>query len=231
VIRFAEALNPRWIVIENVINMRRWRRYEELLSKLKGLGYNFKDQILDASDFGVPQSRRRLFILCDRESVPPLVLSRSTNRKTARDIIDWDGPHLFSPLYHPRRAPRTIERAERAIKAIGKSMPFLMVYYGTDGSGGWQLLDRPLRTITTLDRFALVRPGNRGLEMRMLQVPELKAAMGMPKIFVAGHGTRRDQIRAIGNGVCPPVMRAVIRALTYRRDINKLSFSARPSIP
>ena len=32
-------------------------------------------------------------------------------------------------------------------------MPFLIVYYGSDGAGGWQALDRPLRTLTTLDRF------------------------------------------------------------------------------
>ena len=27
---------------------------------------------------------------------------------------------------------------------------------GSDGAGGWQSLDRPLRTLTTLDRFGLV---------------------------------------------------------------------------
>ena len=53
-----------------------------------------------------------------------------------------------------------------------------MVYYGTDAAGGFQTLNRPLRTITTLDRFAYVRPNGIGHEMRMLQPPELAAAMG-----------------------------------------------------
>ena len=55
---------------------------------------------------------------------------------------------------------------------------FLLVYYGSDGSGGWQRLDRPLRTITTVDRFALVEHGEGGPTIRMLQVPELKRPWG-----------------------------------------------------
>lgn len=50
--------------------------------------------------------------------------------------------------------------------------------------------------------------------LRMLQVEELKAAMGFPKSFRLRHGSRRDRIRMLGNGVCPPVMKAVVDALT-----------------
>ncbi|MGH8437167.1 MAG: DNA cytosine methyltransferase [Pseudomonas sp.] len=44
-------------------------------------------------------------------------------------------------------------------------------------------------------------------------MPELKKAMGMPKAFSVGDGPRRDQIHLIGNAVCPPVMRAIVRSL------------------
>jgi DNA (cytosine-5)-methyltransferase 1 len=72
---------------------------------------------------------------------------------------------------------------------------------------------RPLRTITTIDRFALVLPSRSGFEMRMLQVPELKRAMGFDEEFELPSGTRRERIRLLGNGVCPPVMEAVTRQL------------------
>lgn len=88
-----------------------------------------------------------------------------------------------------------------------------MVYYGSDGSGGWQPLDRPLRTVTTIDRFALIEHDGKVPRMRMLQVPELKRAMGFCEDFEFPVGTRRDRIRLLGNAVCPPVMEAVVRAL------------------
>jgi DNA (cytosine-5)-methyltransferase 1 len=107
-----------------------------------------------------------------------------------------------------------MERADRATKALGRGVPFLVVYYGSDGAGGWQSLDRPLRTLTTLDRFGLVTWERDTAMLRMLQVPELKRAMGFDDRFRVDNGTRRDRIRLLGNGVCPPVMEAVVRSLT-----------------
>jgi len=71
-----------------------------------------------------------------------------------------------------------------------------------------------LRTITTVDRFAIVKTDpEQGHVMRMLQVPELQAAMGMPKEMKFETGSRRERIKMIGNAVCPPVMKGVIESL------------------
>ena len=96
---------------------------------------------------------------------------------------------------------------------LGKSVPFLIVYYGSDGAGGWQSLERPLRTLTTLDRFGLVTWQGREPMLRMLQVDELRRAMGLPNNHKFDHGTRRDRIMLLGNGVAPPVMKAVVETL------------------
>jgi DNA (cytosine-5)-methyltransferase 1 len=215
VVRFAEAFKPRWLVIENVVNMRKWSRYTEFKSALEKLGYHLREQALNSANFGVPQSRRRLFLLADQQRMPPRVMPRKAEPKKAADIVDLDGPYRWTPLRQPNRARSTLERAERGFAALGKTKPFLLVYYGSDGCGGWQHLSRPLRTITTVDRFALVKPDTEhGHVMRMLQVPELQAAMGMPPKMKLESGTRRDRIRMIGNAVCPPVMRWVVQALT-----------------
>jgi DNA (cytosine-5)-methyltransferase 1 len=140
----------------------------------------------------------------------------SGERKPAATIVHKGDGFRFSPLRKKNRAKATLRRAERAIAAVGKGKPFLMVYYGSDGAGGWQRLDVPLRTLTTLDRFAYVKAGGKGQLMRMLQVPELKAAMGFPASYSLGYGTRRDRIKLLGNAVCPPVMAAVLRTLLSR---------------
>lgn len=217
VTRFAKAFKPRWIVIENVVNMRKWSRYAEFKGELTALGYRMREEILNSAKFGVPQSRRRLFLMADLEAEPLKITPRKRPLKKVKDIVDLNGTYKWTPLIKPNRAKPTLERARRGFKVMGKNKPFLLVYYGSDGGGGWQKLDRPLRTITTVDRFALVKPDpEHGHVMRMLQAPELQAAMGMPSKMKLETGTRRERIKMIGNAVCPPVMKRVIQTLTAK---------------
>jgi DNA (cytosine-5)-methyltransferase 1 len=214
VVRFAKVFKPRWIVVENVVSMRKWSRYPDFIREMRALEYWEKEQVLIASNFGVPQSRRRLFILFDREQAPNDIVLPAADKRTAAEIISSNGTYPFSPLRTEKRAKPTLDRAERAIAELGNDEPFLIVYYGSDQAGGWQPLDVPLRTITTLDRFAYVKPSPDGHLMRMLQVPELKASMGMPETFCISQGSRRDRIKILGNAVCPPLMKSAIRCLT-----------------
>ena len=215
VLNYLKFYRPRWAVIENVVHMKRWKRYQELLDELKILGYNVSPQTLKACDFGVPQSRSRLFILCNRESEVETVIPPEycKNTPTAKSILDPVGTWRTSMLYSPKRAAATIKRAERAINILPHGEDFLVVYYGSDASGGWQSLDKPLRTMTTLDRFGLVEHADEGLTLRMLQPTELKRAMGLGDDFVLNKGSRRDKIRILGNGVCAPVMKRIVETL------------------
>ena len=64
-----------------------------------------------------------------------------------------------------------------------------------------------------LDRFALLKQSEEGPVMRMLQVPELQAAMGFPVDFKIKHGTRRDRIHMLGNAVCPPLIQTILEQM------------------
>lgn len=214
VLNYARGLTPRWLVIENVIQMKDWNGYEPLIAGLEHLGYQITPQVLDAADFGVPQSRKRLFMMCDLKQKPrKLVVPPVERRRSARDIVQLDGPWASTVLDNGRRAEATLARFHRGVAALGKNIPFLIVYYGSDGAGGWQSLDKPIRTITTIDRFGLVTWEDGVAHLRMLQVDELKAAMGFRSDYKLGRGTRRDRIRLLGNGVCPPMMQSVIDSL------------------
>jgi len=214
VVRFAAAFRPRWIVIENVVQMKRWRRYKSFIQSLKDLGYQLTEQVLEAKDFGVAQTRRRLFILCDRDEMPKKVTPGRALQKTAMDVVNMNGKWKTSALFSEGRASNTVVRYLTGLEKLGESRPFLLVYYGSDGAGGWQRLNRPLRTVTTVDRFALIKQGKREPKIRMLQIPELQKAMGFSAAYKLNHGTRRDRIKLLGNAVCPPVMAAIVRSLT-----------------
>ncbi len=208
VLPYARTMLPPILVIENVREMRNWRGYPELLQGLRDIGYGVSEHVLDASDYGVPQSRTRLFIVClfgrpAPLSIPPL----RTDRPTVRSILDPKG--IWKTRRLADKAEATRNRVEKAFEILGRDTSFLTVFYGSDGLGYLEL-DRQLRTVTTLGRFALVEPGPDGHTIRMLQVPELKRAMGVPETFHAGSGSVREQIRVIGNGVCAPVMEAIL---------------------
>lgn len=216
VVHFARDLRPRWVVVENVVHMKSWKGYGRLLRDLEELGYNTEAVTLDSQDFGVPQQRRRLFITCDLKRSPATIVPPAVRAAPhVHSILDPEGSWASTPLHRLGRAQATIARAERAMAELGRNIPFLIVYYGSDASGGWQSLDRPLRTITTLDRFGLVTWRAGEPYLRMLQVPELMRAMGFSSDYsLEGIGLRRDKIRLLGNGVAPPVMEAVVRSLT-----------------
>jgi DNA (cytosine-5)-methyltransferase 1 len=220
IMNFVEELDPRWVVIENVLGMRKWDGFSGLIDELKGLGYKIRLQSLDAAAFGVPQNRRRLFILCDKLRRPDRVAGDFKPVSASR-IIERSVPWPVSPLYKEGRAAATLARAERAIATLGEGKDFLIVYYGSDRAGGWQTLDRPIRTLTTLDRFGIVQWKSGKPTLRMLQVPELRAAMGLPVTFELHHGSRRDKVRILGNGVAAPVMQAVVESLVSGAQVAK----------
>lgn len=208
-----DAFNPRWVIVENVNRMKQWGRHEELITTLESYGYTVSQLLLNAAEFGTPQSRKRLFLICDRDGATitkeTLLVSHQKTQKNAKSIIDWSGQYKSTPLYKPGRAQSTVERAERAIASLGKNIPFLIVYYGSDYAGGWQTLDAPLRTVTTIDRFGLVTWDKGEPMLRMLQPPELLKAMGAGSSHQLPAGNRRDKVKLCGNGVCSPVMEVI----------------------
>ena len=214
-------MEPRWIVIENVIHMRPWSRYDELLRTLRDAGYRVAEHVIDAADHGVRQRRKRLFLLCDRDAEPTSHIPKKPGPKpTAAGILDPPGLWKRSPLDNGDRATATLARAARAVAAVGPDRPFLIVYYGNDGAGGWQPLTVPLRTVTTLDRFGLCEPSDEGPTLRMLQVPELVRAMGFTDDLILRRGSRRERITLLGNGVCPPAMKAAVTALVGKEHVS-----------
>jgi len=221
VIRFAKVLRPRWVIVENVLRMKRWDRFQEWHEKLKNIGYKTACGIIDAQFHRTAQSRRRLFIVGDLKTEPSLPKPGYRTSKTVLSILGRgeakDKPWPFTRVNNENLAEATVERAARAIGSLGNQTPFIMVYYGTDGAGGFQTIDRPLRTVTTIDRFAYVRPNGYGHEMRMLQPPELAAAMGFPRSHRwSSSSSRRERIKLIGNAVCPRVLKDIVDVLVNK---------------
>lgn len=221
IVPWVKAMQPRWVIVENVNRMKKWDRHDELVQSIEGQGYAVSDLLLNSADFGSAQARKRMFLVCDRQgtmvSREDLLGLVAAERKTARDIINWEADYPVTLLRKPGRAEATLERAERAVAELGTGIPFLIVYYGSDYAGGWQTLDAPLRTVTTVDRFALVTWKAKTPYMRMLQPDELLLAMGGTNDHVLPHGSRREKVKLCGNGVCSDVMTAIFQWISLNQ--------------
>ena len=73
-LRLVDELQPRAFVMENVAGMatgQHTRLLEELIERFKTIGYSLRlpYQILNAADYGIPQNRRRLFLLGARSDI------------------------------------------------------------------------------------------------------------------------------------------------------------------
>lgn len=223
IIPWIESMEPRWVIVENVSRMKKWNRHNELIQAIQDFGYTVNDLHLNSADFGIAQARKRMFLVCDREGsvITKDELLRTTKSRAAvhaASIIDWNADYSSAKLCRPNRAKATLERAERAIASLGRNVPFIIVYYGSDYAGGWQTLDAPLRTVTTIDRFGLVTWKSNEPYLRMLQPSELSRAMGGGEEHLLPYGSRREKVRLCGNGVCSGVMTAIFRWIAMTQN-------------
>jgi DNA (cytosine-5)-methyltransferase 1 len=100
-LRLARELRPRWLVWENVPNAlssNNGRDFREILMGLDECGYHVAWRILDAAYFGIPQRRRRIFlvaslrdgraaqVLFESESVPGNSRTRPSSWKNTPQI-------------------------------------------------------------------------------------------------------------------------------------------------
>ena len=71
IIRLVDELHPRWIVLENVpglLSSEGGRDMGIVIGALGDSGYGVAYRVLDAQHFGVPQRRRRVFIVAGRRA-------------------------------------------------------------------------------------------------------------------------------------------------------------------
>jgi len=66
--RWVEQLRPRWVACEQVPPARKW--WELFAGQFADLGYATWVGVLNAADYGVPQTRRRAFLLARRDGLP-----------------------------------------------------------------------------------------------------------------------------------------------------------------
>lgn len=89
-LRFVKELNPHWFLFENVEGIVDFNSGETIAfikEKFKEVGYTIIDDVLFASDFGVPQNRNRYFLVGNRHGIEFKFPKKLKNKVTVWDAI------------------------------------------------------------------------------------------------------------------------------------------------
>lgn len=138
-VRWAAAVRPRVIALENVEEFRDWgpldrstnqpitsrrgQTFRAFIRKLERLGYVVEHRLLRACDYGAPTTRRRLFLVarCDGIAIKwptPTHGALAKPYHTAAECIDWSVP---VPSIFGRGKPladKTLARVHRGLKTF-----------------------------------------------------------------------------------------------------------------
>lgn len=195
VIRWAKAVRPRVIMLENVSEFATWgplledgspcpmrkgftfRRWHKML---ENLGYRIDMREMSACDYGAPTVRRRLFIIARCDGMPIIWPQETHGRgllpyRTAAECIDWSIP---CPSIFERKkelADATLRRIARGITryVVNNPKPFIVQMRGTGDSQidcSARPMDAPLGTVSAGGiHHALITPIIAGCGGRMGQ--------------------------------------------------------------
>ncbi len=203
VVSALEFHRPPAAVVENVPEFMDWSLFPAWSAAMNALGYSLAPHIVDCADLGVPQNRIRLFIVCTKSRAPLHLNLPKLEHKPATSFIDLESGK-WSQVDKPNRSPATLLRVENGRKLLGDT--FVMSYYGNTHIG--RDISRPIGTITTKDRWAIVK----GNKMRMLTADENMLAMSFPK-ETKRPNNHKLTVHMAGNAVPPIAAMRIIQAM------------------
>ncbi|WP_288586509.1 DNA cytosine methyltransferase [uncultured Methylobacterium sp.] len=233
-VRLVEGARPHVLTLENVPRLAHLPLWREFVLALQALGYHVVWAVVDAADFGVPQSRKRIVLLASLLGVIEMPRPNEVRGRTVRDEIG-DRPPVAAgssdnvdPLHRSRAlTPINLERIRMARPAeTWKKWPeHLKVRCHTEPTGrtypsvyGRMSWDRPAPTITTqFYGFGNGRFGHPEQD-RALTLREGAMLQSFPSDFeFVPPGAKivcRTLGRLIGNAVPPALGAAIGRAIS-----------------
>lgn len=133
-IRYSEIisrLKPKWFVMENVYNIEKMPVLPKATKIFKDAGYGLTTRILNASYCGVPQARKRFFMIGhigDKDDFLGKLLDEGQSPKPLT-LFDYLGDSLHTEYYymHPRsynrRAVFSIHEPSATIRGVNRPIP------------------------------------------------------------------------------------------------------------
>ncbi|NYJ03927.1 DNA cytosine methyltransferase [Petropleomorpha daqingensis] len=196
VLQLLRTSQPEWVLIENVPNMLRLRRgaaVQEITASLESAGYDWAYRTVDSRSFGLPQRRKRVYLLASAVHDPAAVLFRED-----------------APSEDPDGAALGAER--------GSSYGF----YWTEGNRGTGWAIDAVPTLKGSTTVSIPSPpavwmcgGDPGRRIVRPSIEAAEVLQGFPAGWTSSAPVR-DRWKLVGNAVSVPVARWIGEGLLAR---------------
>ncbi|OKH17450.1 DNA (cytosine-5-)-methyltransferase [[Limnothrix rosea] IAM M-220] len=151
------AYRPKWFVMENVARIKKSRILNDIIRELIEANYGLSQIVLDASYYGVPQARKRFFLIGELNGKhsqlnPILESKRSKKPMTVKEYLG-DSLQLEYYYRHPRNYSRrgifSINEPSPTVRGVNRPVP--KGYSKHHGDPANAKLDQ-IRPLTTIER-------------------------------------------------------------------------------
>ena len=230
-LRVAKDIKPKVIIGENVegLTMGEAKEYfHKIQNTFEEIGYLIVANVLDASYFGVPQSRKRCFFIGVREDVaekvginfmtmyqlyPDKNDVQTTLGEAISDIVNEDKEeldYLFDKISPEKAVGKTLMKMPKDPDKVLTGMDYHEKghHFNLKRSS----LRKPCPTITAMGNLAGVAGTCHPIEDRKFTIKELKRIMSLPEDFKLT-GKHKQQSERIGRMVPPLMMKALAESV------------------
>jgi len=223
-LRIVKAKKPTFFVFENVpgiLSPSNQKEFIKFKKKLENLDYNISYQNLNAKDYGVPQDRKRVFLVgikkdlktnFDFDKISKVkkltnlhdcvhdLKSINPNSKLIANHEYYEGG--FSPIYMSRNRVRDWKEVSFTIQASGRHSPL--------HPSAFPMLKK------SIDNFIFTKKN-----IRRLTVRECARIQTFPDNFVFKYKNLNDGYKMVGNAVPVLLAKKIANELKKTLDIEK----------
>ncbi len=127
-----QTVKPRWFVMENVYNIDKSPVFDQVINIFKEVGYGITKHVWDASYMGVPQMRKRYFVIGRQNTEDDFLLGdlEKNLSKERMTLANYLGDkqldtefYYMHPRSYARRAIFSVHEASATIRGVNRPMP------------------------------------------------------------------------------------------------------------